>query len=351
MHHNFEAGFPFNSPRLAWEIVHECRRFPQCDGLLAWFARDHPDDLMRKSLAWYAKHDEPYSDARWVDLLEERFGDRQAAVHFLAAYDASARITPEVGALAWVPHDLSVSRQLLLPYWYWTGQDARWSEFVSPSRAGVLLPVRQYARVVAQLGEQFRDNSGADWAKNRDHPGSQELMWGLGDYPITPEAHMRHVRQLGAAAHGAATKGLAFIKKNEQQAAAIGNYMQAYKLLTDYYESKVLAAISALVYSFGGPEGHRGEAEQFAQRAVEQYEVAAQFIWKEIDRQSGVIKGRWLDGRSMTMLELIEREKRERQELSKLFAWDRTSVHNKDTAKSAGAPKAGTFVPSGSSDK
>src|SRR5262249_26479342 len=59
MHHNIEAGFPFNSPRLAWEVVQECRRFPRCDGLLAWFSRDHPDYLMRKALAYYARHDEP----------------------------------------------------------------------------------------------------------------------------------------------------------------------------------------------------------------------------------------------------------------------------------------------------
>ena len=65
----------------------------------------------------------------------------------------------------------------------------------SPARGGVLLPPRYYARVVAELGEQFRDNSGADGAKNREHPGAQELMWGLGDYPVTPEAHMRLVRR------------------------------------------------------------------------------------------------------------------------------------------------------------
>ncbi len=238
MHHNFEAGFPFNSPRLAWEIVHECRRFEHCDGILAWFAKDHPDDLMRKALAYYAKHDVPYSEQPWLDLLEERFGDREAARHFLAAYDASARITPEVGALAWVPHDLGVSRQLLLPYWYWTG------------------------------------------------------------------------------------------------------------------ESKVLAAVSALIYGFGGPESSKNDAEKLADEAVERYKLAGQFIWEAIDKKSGGIKGRWLDGMPMTLPELIEREKQEREQLPRLFGWD--SRLESDAAKAArqeSAPKAGTFAPQNRQEK
>src|SRR5262245_37852321 len=131
MHHNFEAGFPFNSPLLAWEVIHACRSFQRCDGFLAWFSGDHPDYLMRKALAYYAQNDVPYSDGPWLDLLEERYGDRGAAAHFLKAFDASARITPEVSALAWVPHDLGVSRQLILPYWHWTRENPRWSEQVS----------------------------------------------------------------------------------------------------------------------------------------------------------------------------------------------------------------------------
>src|SRR5205814_10395761 len=145
-------------------------------------------DLFRKALGYYGRDEVPYDETPWVDLLEKRFGDRACAGHFLKAYDAAARIPGELSALACVPHDLGTSRLLLLPYWYWTGEDPRWAELVSPVRAGVLLPVRHYARVVARLGDAYRDNSGADPAKNRDHAGSQELTWGLGDYPITPEA-------------------------------------------------------------------------------------------------------------------------------------------------------------------
>jgi len=321
MHHNFEAGFPFNSPRLAWEVTHECRRFEHCDGVLAWFSRDHPDYLMRRALAYYARNDVPYSDEPWLKVLEERYGDRDAARHFLRAYDASARITPEVGALAWVPHDLSVSRQLRLPYWYWTEADARWSYHASPARGGVLLPPRYYAKVVAQFGEQFRDNSGADGTKNRDHPGAQELMWGLGDYPVTPEAHMRNVRRLGRECLNEAEQALRKVKKNKEEATTVYNYMKAYKLLTDYYERKVLAATSALIWSFGGPESSKREAEKFADEAVERYEVAINFIWEAIDRKTGKIKGKWLDGKALTLPELIEREKRERESLPVLFAW------------------------------
>jgi hypothetical protein len=342
MHHNFEAGFPFNSPRLAWEVIRACRRYERCAGFLAWFSHDHPDYLMRKALAYYARHDVPYADEPWLALLEERFGDRQAARHFLRAYDAAARITPEVGALAWVPHDLGVSRQLILPYWYWTGEDPRWGSFASPARAGVLLPPTYYARVVAVLGEQFRDNGGADPAKNREHPGAQELMWGVGDYPITPEAHMRHVRRLGRECLRHAERALRTVKRNRPEADAIYNYMKAYQLLTDYYERKVLAATAALIYAFGGPESARREAETLGDQAVERYQAAARFIWEAIDRKAGRIKGRWLDGKALTLLELIEREKQERKRLPALFGWARR-------AQSGGpkgtVPRQGTFAP------
>src|SRR5262245_55749471 len=239
VHHNHEAGFPFNSPRLAHEIVEQYRRVENCKGFLAWFLRYDRNDLFRKALGYYGRNDVPYSDEPWLDLLEERFGDRTAARHFLKAYDASERIGGEVTALPWAPHDLGTSRQLLLPYWFWTEEDSRWSYLISPSRTGDLLPVGHYAKVVATLGDGFRNNSGADSAKNREHPGAQELMWGLGDYPITPEAHMRNVRRLGERALTEAEAALKGVKKNQEQAEALFNLMKAYKLLTDYYEQKV----------------------------------------------------------------------------------------------------------------
>jgi hypothetical protein len=319
-HHNHEAGLPFNSPRLAYEVVREYRKVEGCKGFLAWFLRYDPNDLFRKALGYYGKNDVPYSDGPWLDLLEARFGGRAAARHFLKAYDASARIPGEVTALAWAPHDLGTSRQLLLPYWYWTEEDPRWSYLASPSRAGVLLPVRHYAKVVARMGDAYRDNSGADAARNREHPGAQELIWGLGDYPVTPEAHMRGVRRLGETALREAEAGLRAAKKNRAEAEAVRNSMKAYKLLADYYERKVLAATCALVYGFGGPPSYKAEAEEHADRAVALYERAITFLWEEGDRKSAAMKGRW-GGKAMTLPELIEREKGERKELAKLFKW------------------------------
>jgi hypothetical protein len=320
VHHNHEAGFPFNSPRLAYEIVREFKKVENCKGFLAWFLRYDRNDLFRKALGYYGRNDVPYSDEPWLDVLEERFGDRAAARHLLKAYDASARIASELTALAWVPHDLGTSRQLLLPYWYWTEEDPRVGYLVSPSRAGTLLPVRAYAKVVARLGDSYRDNSGTDVTRNREHPGAQELMWMLGDYPVTPEAHMRGVRRLGDIAQREADAALALVKKNREEAESIVNYMKGSRLLADYYESKVLAATAALIYAFGGPAESRTEAEQHADRAVARHEQAMTFLWEKVDRKSGKIKGRW-GGKELTLPELIEHEKKERQELAKLFGW------------------------------
>jgi hypothetical protein len=320
VHHNHEAGFPVNSPRLAHEIVREFRKVPNCKGYLAWFLRSDPNSLFRQALGFYGSRDQDYSDDPWVKVLEERFGDRAAAKHFLKAYDASARIPGEMSALAWLPHDTGTSRQLMLPYWYWTGQEPRWQEFVSPARAGVLLPVRHYARVVARLGKTYRDNSGADPAKNADHPGSQELIWGLGDYPITPEAHMRHIRQLGEECLREAEAALKTVKTNIGEAKATYNYMKAYKLLADYYERKVLAAVAALIYRFGRTPSAKAEAEKLADQAVEKYTTAIQFISESIDKRQGRITGRW-DGKVFKLPELIEYEKNERKQLAKLFDW------------------------------
>ncbi len=76
-----------------------------------------------------------------------------------------------------------------------------------------------------------------------------------------------------------------------------------------------------MIYGFGGPESAKKDADKFADDAVSRYETAARFIWEAIDRKSGNIKGRWLDGKALTLPELIEREKQERQRLPALFGW------------------------------
>lgn len=319
VHHNYGDGLPSNSPRLAWEIVDEFRKIPNCRGFLAWFLRYDRNDLFRKALGYYGLHDEPYCEERWVDILSERFGDRDAARHFLRAYDASARITMELSALAWTPMDRGVSQQLMLPYWYWTEQDSRMNYFTSPVRGNMLLPLRYYAKVIAQFGENYRDNSGADYHRNPQHPGAQELIWALGYYPITPEAHMRKIRRLGETSLREAEIALISVRKNEEEAQRIYQYMKAYKLLSDFYEAKVLAASAALIYGFAHDHQYRLEAEQLADEALKRYIVAISYIWEEIDKKSGNMKGRW--GREFTLPELIDREKEERKQIGELFQW------------------------------
>ncbi|MCZ6680346.1 MAG: hypothetical protein O7E52_24210, partial [Candidatus Poribacteria bacterium] len=228
---NIDANFPFNSPRLAYEILSEFKKVENCVGFVSWFLPSNPNDLFRSALGYYGKHAGPYSDERWIDLLSERFGDRKAATHFLKAFDASAYIPLEVAAIAWSPQDIGHSHQLILPYWHWTDEDPRWSYLPSPARGSEILPVRYYARVVAKLGDLFRDNSGADYTKNSSHPGAQELIWGLTRYPTTPEAQMRKIRRLGEECFQEADEAMKTVKKNLSAAATLYNYMKAYKLL------------------------------------------------------------------------------------------------------------------------
>jgi hypothetical protein len=347
MHHNIEHGFPFNSPRLAWEMIHEFRRYESCHGILTWFRANSANFfLMRQALGYYAENPVPYSDEPWIAELETLYGDRTAAEHFLKAYDASARIVPELSALAWAPHDLGTSRILLLPYWYWTDDNPRWNYLVSPVRAGSLLPLRYYAKVVAQYGSQFLDNDGSDWTKNREHPGSQELMWGLGDYPVTPEAHMRNIRKLGETALREAEQALKTVKLRRDEAQALYHYMKAYKLLADYYEQKVLAASAALIYEFGGGPDSRQRAERFADAAVNRYEIAATYMWETIDKRSGAMKGRWFGDKTYTLPELIEREKEERRQLASLFHWPVTNGRPPEASRNKHTPlKGGTYAP------
>lgn len=38
----------------------------------------------------------------------------------------------------------------------------------------MLLPIRHYAKVVAQFGNMYRNNNGSDYSKNYDHPGHKK---------------------------------------------------------------------------------------------------------------------------------------------------------------------------------
>ena len=149
---------------------------------------------------------------------------------------------------------------------------------------------------------------------------------------------MRGVRRLGESCLAHAESALKTARTNKAEAREVYNYMKAYKLLADYYERKVLAAVAALVYGFGGGPSYRAEADKLADETVARYTTAIQFIWEEIDQKKGSIKGRG-NGKTYTLPELIDHEKQERAQLAKSFKWPAQwaslIVH-------AGGPGAGT---------
>jgi hypothetical protein len=150
------------------------------------------------------------------------------------------------------------------------------------------------------------------------------MIMGPADYQTPPEDHMKRICRLGQESLNEAELALKTVKQNWHEATVIYNYMKSYKLLTDYYERKVLAGISALIYSFGGPKEEKHQAEQLADETVKVYETAVNFIWENIDKKTGNITSQW-QGKAMTLPELIELEKSERERLAGLFNWPTAS--------------------------
>lgn len=329
---DFEGNLPFNGPRYAHDIAHNLRKVDNCVGFNYWGEphRDAENYLFRKALAQYARTGEPYSDEPWLNILTDKFGDRDAAAHFLKAYEISGRITPELCALAWVPICTLEGRQLSLKYWYFSnlGKNLRIGYYNGTARGTELLPVKYYAWVIAELGEDWvnGDRLGSDY---RSPSGDQMYKWELADHPVTPEAHMAKIRKMGETVLSEAEAALKAVKTRPEEATAVYNYMMAYKLLADYYEKKVLAALSAAIYGFGGPAKYRDEANQLADEVVRLYELAANFIWENIDKRRGALRGigGWHmgDRPPSTMPEMIAAEKEERAHLAELFQWP-TSV-------------------------
>ena len=325
---NFEGNLPFNSPKFAFDIIKNLRKVDNCVGFNYWGEawRDRETYLFRKALGHYAKQFGPYSEEPWLAILEEKFGDRAAAEHFLRAYDASAWITPEVCAIAWCPIATLQGRQLSLKYWYFSnmGKNLRIGYYNGTARGTTLLPVKYYAWVVAELGEDWV--AGNPVGNDETVPPHEQLYkWELADHPVAPHEHMERIRLLGQQAQREAEEAMKTVKQNNDEATEVYHAMTAYKLLAAYYERKVLAATSALIYGFGGPEEYRAKAERLADEVVDLYEQAAHYIWEHVDRKQGRLKGwgGWHMGERppSTLLELIEAEKEERAHFSKLFNW------------------------------
>ncbi len=155
---------------------------------------------------------------------------------------------------------------------------------------------------------------------------------------------MRKIRLLGDESLWAAEQAMHTVKIQREQAAQIHGYMRAYRDLTVYYENKVLAAIAALIYSFGGRDADRVEAERLADLAVRSYETAITFIWESIDKKGGAMQGRWLGGRTFTLPQLIEREEATTSALSLARGGFSASSPTGPKSRESG-PRSGTFAP------
>ena len=309
--------FPFNSPRLAYEITYEMKKVENLVGYVYFECTGRKlSPLFRKALAHYARSPEPYSDEPWLALLQAQFGDRRSAQHFLEAYDISGRIIPETCALIYCPHN-PIRRELRLPYRFFTGE-MQWSWMTSRVRGKHIIPVAQYARSVARDPARYKDNNGSD--PNR-HPYEQSMIWGGGDFEETPVAHMRKVRAMGEACLREAEEGLTHVKTNREEAERVRDWMKAYKLLSYYYERKSVAGTTALIYSQSLRAEDRDEAEALADEALDSYLVAASFMHEKLDPVMVELHGRPMHEAGVEIPELIELEKKERQDLASIFRW------------------------------
>ncbi len=317
---------PLNSPRLAFEIVTEIARVRGLVGFVYWerhVSGTLLGPLFRKALARYAASREPYSDAPWIDLLAEEFGDREAAAALLQAFDLSSRIVAEKDALVYSGGDV-LRRELRLPYDFFLGSHP-WSHMTSPARGGRLIPVTQYARFVARDREALSGRNGSELDRP---PFEQQPLWnveGGSVYAVTPPEHMQSIRALGARSWEAAKRALPLVRRNLERAQDIANVMRAYDLLSVYYESKVAAAVAALVYADSGLPADRQRALELASGAAGAYREAARFMKEELDPFFARLSGAPLNEAGASLDTLIEQEDEELQNLPSLFSWSRES--------------------------
>ena len=325
---------PFNSAKFAYEIAQEMKKVENFIGFTYFEHSGRKlSPLFRKALAYYAKNPEPYSDEPWVALLEEQFGDRKAAKHFLNAYNVSGRIIPETSALVYSPHDNVMRFEISMPYKYLTG-DFIWQWKTSPARGRALIPVWHYAKFIARdqpypkgVSAKYGDNDGID--PNR-YPYYQFGIWGSGGawYDIIPPVHMRKVRSMGEECLREAEEAMKTVKKNLEEAQHAYNFMKAYKLLSHYYERKVSAGISAMVYAHSQKKEERDKAEKLADEALESYLEAANFMQENLTKVLLELYGETVEEvltqdefGNKTIPELIEAEKKDREELAAIFKW------------------------------
>jgi hypothetical protein len=324
--------FPFNSPEFGYEMAFEMKRIPNFRGFMHWeYTGRKLSPLFRKALAYYAKTDEPYSDGPWLDILEEQFGDRHAAKHFLDAYNISARIIPDKSALVWDPMGFPRG-ELHLPYSLVTGNTFQWNWAVSPVRTEPLQPIWHYAAWAARHPHIFRDQNGSDWRTPHDSPLDfhQGVLWrtrGGSSYDTIPPVHMAKIRTMGETCLAEAERGFELAKKNRDEAAQAVKFMKGYKLLSAYSEKKVAAAIAGMVYFYSRAGADKQQAETLAEEAVLSYEPVARFLHQELDPLIQTfygapiqeMSGAYLSDPMAEMPSLLEAERKERAQFADLF--------------------------------
>ena len=138
---------------------------------------------------------------------------------------------------------------------------------------------------------------------------------------MIPPAHMRTVRAMGVECWQEAEAALQSVAENREDAIRIRDIMKAYQLLSHYYERKVMAAISALVYARSHHPLDREEAEKLADEALQSYLEAANFMHDRLDPFYLEIAGQPLMEAGVPFSGLIEAEKKEREELPQIFNW------------------------------
>jgi uncharacterized protein YktA (UPF0223 family) len=287
--------------------------------------------LFRKALAYYGKSNEPYSDEPWLNVLEEQFGDRRAAKHFLDAYNVSGRIIPEKSALVWDPVGFPRG-ELHLPYALMAGDIFQWSWNVSPVRTEPLQPIWHYAAWAAKHPHIFRDQNGSDWKTPHGSPMDyhQGVLWrtqGGSSYDTIPPVHMAKLRTMGETCLADAEKGLELVKKNREEAVQVVKFMKAYKLLSAYYEKKVNAATLGTIYFYSRKDQDKADALKLADETVASYIEAATFMQQELNPiltsfyglPMQEMKGAYLGEGLADLPTLIEAEKKEREQFAELF--------------------------------
>ena len=314
--------FPFNSPKFAYEVACEMKKVPGFNGFVYWeryISGTLLGPLFRNALAHYSSTNDAYNEEPWIKKLSEKFGSHESAVHFLKAYDISNLIIPEKDALIYAGGDV-MRRELRIPY-DWFMEDWPWSYMTSPARGGLLIPIKQYVEFVAKHPDHFKDNNGSD--PNR-FPYYQETVWnseGGSTYNITSEAHMKKIKQMGIECFNEAENAMKFVKENKEEAQHVYDIMKGYMLLSKYYEAKVLAAISASIFSKSSRDQDKKEAMELADKALESYLEFADFAHNTLDPYYIKLTGAPLSEAGVPMMELIELEKKERKELPNIFKW------------------------------